>query len=132
VRQLLRFAATLIGRGDPLPQEVRGYVVEFLRDPTSKISKGKPGRDEMALDVRNSAIIIAMQRIRRTLGIPPTRNQQPGRTQVKRKPSAASIVREALADGAGLHLTEAAINAIWNKEQVRVRKEEYVLKHMND
>jgi hypothetical protein len=33
VQQLLRFAAALIEKGEPLPEEMRGAVAELLRNP---------------------------------------------------------------------------------------------------
>jgi hypothetical protein len=88
VQLLLGFAATLIERGEPLPEEMRGYVAELLRDPPKL--KRKPGPGLHDLRSRNSAICDALRHINETWKFPITRNHY------SKGPSAASVVHEAI------------------------------------
>jgi hypothetical protein len=60
VQQLLKFAATLIEKGEPLPEEMRGAVAELLRNPPKVKNKRGPG--PFTLKARGSAIIEADER----------------------------------------------------------------------
>jgi hypothetical protein len=135
------FAAALIERGDSLPGGIfDDFIVEFLRNPEkpnllkSKLHRGpdraeaefyakldqirsinarKPGRSRGDLLPRDVSIWIVMKYIIQTWKFPATRNEA---TKDKGKHAcAASIVREAIKRGAGLHLSEAAIVKVWNK-----------------
>jgi hypothetical protein len=138
------FAAALMERGDPLPEGIlRNFIVEFLRNPEKpnlrmaqlhtglpadyryseaeylarleeirSIIARKPGPSSVEHMSRNRAIWIAMEYIVKTWKFPATRNEA---TKDKGKRAcAASIVREAIKKGAGLHLSEAAVVKVWN------------------
>jgi len=118
MQNLVQFAATVIERGEPLPKELRGPVAELLRNPPRLKSKPGPGRWDLAR--RDVLIFRAIGHVRETWKFELRRNQVPGR-RVKQRPSAASIVRDALEVGAGLSLSEAAVNTILNKGIVTMR-----------
>jgi len=99
-------AAALLERNEELPDSLREFVVDYLRNP--KI-KRKAGRDFFDLKQRNEAIAFAIQIISERWKFHPTRNN------ATEGASAASIVRDALAGGAKLDLTEAAINKVWRR-----------------
>jgi hypothetical protein len=142
---MCEFAALLMERGDPLPVGLRAFIVEFLRNPekpdlrksqlveiltrppTSKdetealawfegireVNIRRPGRGSGDLLSRDTTIWMVMQHIVGTWKIPATRNDA---TKDKGKRAcAASIVREAIKKGAGLHLSEAVVARAWNK-----------------
>jgi hypothetical protein len=109
IRGVLQFAATLIERGEQLPDVMRGFIAEFLRG-NIKIKQRKPGPDRWDLLNRDLEIVGAIEYITETWEIPPTRNYA-----TKQRASAASIVQEALETAASVHLTETAINNIWNR-----------------
>ena len=109
--ELCALAAELIERGEPLPKHLKVFIVKFLRrDPIFDIAR-KRGPRYGDLAHRDVCIIEAMQYIVKTWGFSATRNSA-SRDGAKH-PSAASITREALEKGAKLHLTEAAVNKIW-------------------
>jgi hypothetical protein len=99
-------AAALLERNEHLPTSLREFVVDFLRNPKVK---RKAGRDFNVLRHRNKLIAETIQIIAERWKFHPTRND------ATEGASAASIVRDALAAGAELHLTEAAINKIWRR-----------------
>ena len=99
-------AAALLERNEQLPTSLREFVVDFLRNPKVK---RKAGRDLNDLKQRNKLIAVAIQIIAERWKFHPTRND------ATEGASAASIVRDALAAGAELDLTEAAINKIWRR-----------------
>jgi hypothetical protein len=107
---LPRFAAALIERGDKLPPALKDFVVAFLRDP-SKWQMRKRGRWKGALTVRDSNIGAAVGFVAAKWKFSATRNRE----QKISRACAASIVREAIANGAGLHLSEADVVKAWNR-----------------
>jgi hypothetical protein len=129
-------AAALMERGDPLPERLRYFVEAFLRNPNKPNLSAtyiashdrayiawldglrayiarRPGRGSSDLVSRNIGIWAAMEHIVKTWKFPATRNEA---TKDKgKRASAASIVREAIKKGAGVHLSEAAVVKAWNK-----------------
>ena len=99
-------AAALLERNEQLPSSLREFVVDYLRNP--KVNR-KAGRDFFDLKLRNMLIADTINIISERWKFHPTRND------VTEDASAASIVRDALAEGAKLHLTEAAIKKIWRR-----------------
>jgi hypothetical protein len=99
-------AAALLERNERLPSSLREFVVDYLRNP--KI-KRKAGRDFYDLKLRNELIAHTINIISERWKFHPTRND------ATEDASAASIVRHALAAGAELHLTEAAIHKVWRR-----------------
>ena len=99
-------AAALLERNEQLPSSLREFVVDYLRNPKVK---RKAGRDFFDLKLRNMLIADTINIISERWKFHPTRND------VTEDASAASIVRDALAEGAKLRLTEAAINKIWRR-----------------
>jgi hypothetical protein len=97
-------AAALLERNEQLPSSLREFVVDYLRNP--KVNR-KAGRDFFDLKLRNMLIAETINIISERWKFHPTRND------ATEDASAASIVRDALAEGAKLCLTEAAINKIW-------------------
>jgi predicted DNA-binding transcriptional regulator AlpA len=65
VQQLSKFAAALIEKGEPLPEEIRGAVAELLRNPPKVKNKRGPG--PFTLMARDSAIIEALTHINETI-----------------------------------------------------------------
>ena len=107
-------AARLIEEGRPLPKELREFIVEHLRKPDKRNLRGR-GRNADDLVWRNSWICTMIAQIHLKWGFPATRNEA---TKEKQKQdSAASIVQRALEDGAGIPLTEEAINKIWGTSE---------------
>jgi hypothetical protein len=128
------FAAALMERGDPLPDVVLGFIVEFLRNPdkpkwptymleAARDARGesfidevrsrlarKPGKHSSNFVTRNIFIWAAIEHIVKTWKFAATRNEA-----TKGRASAASIVREAIKQGAGIHLSEASVVKVWNK-----------------
>ena len=124
------FAAALMERGDPLPDGLHHFVVEFLRNPNKprwpnkyddekylafvdevrSLIARKPGQGSNDLNPRNTCIWAAIEHIVRTWKFPATRNRA-----TTRSASATSIVREAIEKGARLHLTEDAVVKVWRK-----------------
>jgi hypothetical protein len=103
----LELAAALIERGDALWGPLQKYIVEFLRNP--KAPTRRSGRKASQLANRNWVIHYVIAMIVGRSEIPATRND----ASKGKRASAASIVREALEKGAGLNLTEEAVNKIW-------------------
>ena len=97
-------AAALLERNEQLPSSLQEFVVDYLRNP--KVNR-KAGRDFFDLKLRNMLIADTINIISWRWKFHPTRND------ATEDASAASIVRDALAEGAKLRLTEAAINKIW-------------------
>jgi hypothetical protein len=120
-RDLREFAATLIERGEPLPESWRWRVAEFLRNPekwknTRQKRKNKRGPSGTDLVIRNITIAGQIQRIVDKWNFPATRNETT--KELAKHASAASIVKEALKRGAGIRLGEAAINKIWGEYKI--------------
>jgi hypothetical protein len=103
---LFGLAATLIERGDPLPVPLRAYVADFLRNPKKKMNRRR-GRKASALEWRNSLILDALYQIVIRWNLRATRN--PGTTE---RASAASIVQQAMVEGANYDLREGDINKL--------------------
>ena len=99
-------AAALLERNEQLPSSLQEFVVDYLRN--LKV-KRKAGRDFFDLKLRNMLIADTINTISWRWKFHPTRND------ATEDASAASIVRDALAEGAKLRLTEAAINKIWRR-----------------
>jgi hypothetical protein len=106
---LCSLAATLIERGEPLPVRLRLFTARFLRQDPIFEQTGKPGPKRGDLIPRDIIISEAIQQIVKTWGLPATRNEATDAA------SAASIVRDALAKGADVYLSEKAINKIWSE-----------------
>jgi hypothetical protein len=107
VFELCALAATLIERGEPLSGPLKTFIVKFLRRDPIFVAAKKPGPKGGHLAHRDVCIGEAIEYLAKTWKFPATRNVATDR------PCAASIVREALEKGAGVHLTEAAVNKIW-------------------
>lgn len=99
-------AAALLERNEQLPSSLREFVVDYLRNP--KVNR-KAGRDFFDLKLRNELIAHTINIISERWKFHPTGND------ATEDASAASIVRDALAESAELRLTEAAINKIWRR-----------------
>jgi hypothetical protein len=99
-------AAALLERNEQLPSSLREFVVDYLRKP--KVNR-KAGRDFFDLKLRNMVIAETINIISERWKFHPTRND------ATEDASAASIVCDALVEGAKLRLTEAAINKIWRR-----------------
>jgi hypothetical protein len=110
----LELAAALIERGETLRGPLQEFIVEFLRNPKEP-RRGAGRRASSDLTSRNMWIRYLITTILFRSKFPATRNEA-----TKARPSAASIVRDALKTGAGIHLTEAAINKIWNDGNYKV------------
>jgi hypothetical protein len=102
--ELFYLAATLIERGDPLPVPLRPYIADFLRNPKMQ-TKRRVGRKASALEWRNSYMEDALSQIVLRWNLPATRN--PATTE---RASAASIVQQAMVEGANYRLSESGIN----------------------
>lgn len=114
IQELCKVAAILLERGDKLPQPLRSFIVEFLRNPNVGVRRG-PGPNFYDLKHRNLTIAFVILHIVETWKFPATRNR------ASKRPSAASIVQEALAKGAGIHQSESAINKTWKQFEPGVR-----------
>jgi hypothetical protein len=106
---LFDLAATLIERGDPLPVPLRAYVADFLRNPKMKMNRRR-GRKASALEWRNSLITDALYQIVLRWNLRATRNPE-----TTERASAASIVQQAMAEGANYRLSEGDINKLCGK-----------------
>jgi hypothetical protein len=104
------FVAALLERGDKLPKPLADFVIAFLRDPRKWLAPRR-GRKASTLVVRNINIGAAVGFVAARWKFSATRN----RAQKVNRHCGASIVREALAKGAGLHLSEADVVKAWNK-----------------
>jgi hypothetical protein len=107
---LPKYAAALIERGDQLPRPLADFVVTFLREP-NKWLKRRPGRKARDLAGRDINIGAAVLYIVGRWGFSATRNREP---KTKRA-CGASIVKEALANAAGVHLGEEDVIRAWNR-----------------
>ena len=105
--ELCFIAAELIERGEPLPDHLKVFIVNVLRRDPIFDAAMKPGPKRTDLAHRDVCIAEAVEHIVKTWNFSATRNN------ATETPSATSIVKVALERGAGLHLTEAAINKIW-------------------
>jgi hypothetical protein len=104
---LVELTAKLIEAGSPLSETLREFVVGFLRNPMKV--KRRPGPSRLDFQYRDRVIEGAVWHIRDTWKFPATRNEATERA------SAASVVRDALEAGAGVNLTEKAVNKIWGE-----------------
>jgi hypothetical protein len=113
----LRLAsADLMERGVKLHPSLQEFVIEFLRNPTPWLKKGRGrGNDPHDLVDRNVRIFCITYTIHRLWGLPATRHAR----YIGRHPSAASIVRDALAKAANINKSEATINAIYDEYKPR-------------
>jgi hypothetical protein len=114
IRELRILAAALIERGETLPDELRDFIVEYLREPKPE-KKRTPGPARY-MEPRDLQIFSTIFQIVDKWKIPATRN--PATTGS----SAASIVRDALEVAADVKLTEDAINKIWKAFSKGVRE----------
>jgi hypothetical protein len=110
---LREYIAELIERGKPLCGPLRDFTAKFLRNPYMKV-KRCPGPDRLDWAWRDFLIERAIRHIAETWKFAATRHSR----DLGKRPSAASIVQEALAKGANFHITEAAINKIWRRESL--------------
>jgi hypothetical protein len=115
-RHLCLMAAFLLERGDQLPRDLRGFVIELLRNPNKKI---KPWARSNTLLERDKLIADAIIFITNKWKISATRNPATERA------SAASIVRKALKIAAGLPLKEKAVNTIWEGPNAKIERDEF-------
>jgi hypothetical protein len=101
-------AADLIERGERLPGALQKHVVELLRTPlpSSSFATYRKGQH-----TRNLIIGLTIGSICDATDLPATRNRQ----QRSDKPSACSIVAEALAKEKAGCISEAAVEKIWEK-----------------
>jgi hypothetical protein len=123
---LCELAIKHIGKEMPFPPKLRLFTFFRLRWPNVKWHsearngasglagariKKSPGPSSDEFLLRNGAILTAVAQIIDKWKFQATRS--PASTD--KRVSAASIVRDAIETGAGRHLTEAAINKIWNE-----------------
>jgi hypothetical protein len=101
---LLAVAAALIDNNYSLPNPLKEFVIEFLRNP--EVPRRGPGRKRNYR--RDNFIAWAVAMIFVKWEFSPTRND------ATRDASAISIVKRALEE-IGVNLTEAAISKIWDK-----------------
>jgi hypothetical protein len=106
--RLSALAAELLERGEPLTGPLKVFVVKTLRRDPIFESPTKRGPRPNDLIERNLCICEAVEHIIKAWKFAPTRNVA---TQT---PSAASIARDALEHGVAVHLSEKAVNKIWN------------------
>src|SRR5262249_48479090 len=104
--EIAELVAEIIERGEPLPKPLKSWIVRFLRRDDIFYPRKNPGPDATLLAHRDVCIHEAAEHIAKTWSFDLTRNVATDRA------SAASIVREGLRDGAGINLTEKAINKI--------------------
>jgi hypothetical protein len=104
VRDVCAAASILIAHGDPLSTSLREFLVEFLRDPDKWMKAGKRGPSGYDLKWRDMIIAGIIGGIVRGWKFPATRND------ATERPSAASIVHEALVAAGIDDLQEKAIN----------------------
>jgi hypothetical protein len=107
---LPQFVAALLERGDKLPEPLQDFVIGFLRDARKSLTE-KPGRKKSTLVVRNINIGVAVGYVSARWKFSATRNRE----QKVSRPCGASIVRAALAVGAGIHLSEDDIVKAWDR-----------------
>lgn len=98
---LRRTCATLMERDKQLPAPLASFVAASLREPNQPSSPGRKGTD---LFNRYATIGIAVDYVMRTWGFMATRNRYNTKGVC-----AVSIVKDAVAAGANLHLSEAEI-----------------------
>jgi hypothetical protein len=101
-------AADLIERGERLSGALQKHVVELLRTPLPPSSVATYRKGQHA---RNLTIGFTIESICEATDLPATRNRQ----QRSDRPSACSIVAEALAEGKTGCISEAAVEKIWEK-----------------
>ena len=105
-------AAELMERGVKLHPSLQEFVIEFLRNPKPWLKKGHSrGINQHDFYDRDVAIMCVTFLIHRQWGFPATRHPR----DIGKRPSAASIVRDALAKAANIHKSEATINAIYDE-----------------
>jgi hypothetical protein len=107
---LPQFAAALMERGDQLPGPLRDFVVAFLREP-NKLQPKHRGRKRIDLIGRDQNIGAAVGYIVGRWGFFPTRNSE----QRTKRACGVSIVKEALANDAGVHLGEEDVTKAWRR-----------------
>jgi hypothetical protein len=100
-------AAALIEDGHQLQGALRDFVVEFLREPNKWLAR-RPGRKSRDLAIRDATIGAAVFYVCATWGFLPTRNRE-----TTSRACGASIAKEALAKGAGVHLGEENVIKAW-------------------
>jgi hypothetical protein len=124
IEMLCNLAARHLAKEKQMPESLRIFTCLFLRHPFTKWRpegdklvpgekiKSKPGPHPRDRSQRNHAICVAIEAIMYEWGFDATRN--PASKDKAKRASAASIVRDGLAKGANVNLTEAAVNKIWN------------------
>jgi hypothetical protein len=112
-------AADLIERGERLSGALQKLVVELLRTPLppSSIATYRKGQHSL-----NLIIWFTIENICEATNLPATRNRQ----QRSDKPSACSIVAEALAEGKTGCISEAAVEKIWEKFNKDINTKEFL------
>ena len=109
---LLAIAVSLILKGEPLPESLRGWCVEALNPQVkSHAGRRKSGPNPQAKLSRNACIIRIVAGIASEYGFEPTRNLATRGGSVE---SACSIVTEAL-NQIGAATSEDSINKIYAK-----------------
>jgi hypothetical protein len=104
--QMLReLAVNMIGRGEPLPPEIRPLARALIKG-THKPPPAKRGKKPEDNFVRDGFIALAVEALVQC-GVQPTRNREQ-----KNIDSACSIVTRALKE-AGIHMMEPAVEKIW-------------------
>ncbi|HEY6700523.1 MAG TPA: hypothetical protein VI137_06850 [Pseudolabrys sp.] len=109
-RSLCQLASTLMSKGDPLPKPLEDFIIDFLDDPNLENFPSASGRKKRPNTFRDLRIVRAINHIVGTWKFRATRAR---RKDPAKGLSAASIVKDAL-EKSGLHLTEDAVNKIWN------------------
>jgi hypothetical protein len=124
IDMLCDLAARHLAENKQMPESLRIFTCLFLQHPFTKWRddgarlvpgekiKSKPGPHPRDRSNRNHAICVAIEAIMYEWGFDATRN--PGSKDLVKRASAASIVRDGFEKGAIIHLTEAAVNKIWN------------------
>jgi hypothetical protein len=110
-RSLCQLASTLMSKGEPLPKPLEDFIIDFLDDPNLENFPSASGRKRFPNTFRDIRIFRAIDHLVRTWKFRATRAR---RKDPAKRVSAASIVKDAL-EKSGLHLSEDAVNKIWNE-----------------
>ena len=111
VQKLCGFIATIVERGNELPPPMRKFLIDFLRDPNRWAQNpGKAGPKGWELTWRNHVIVRAIYAVAAS-GFPATRHPTRNGGGARR---GIDCQRRTLEKGAKVHLSEKAINNIWD------------------
>ena len=115
---LQKVGLQFVSAGAPIPEPLRGYIADHLRDQTKPMRRR--GKHRQADLLRNFAITYLIARVAEH-GFLATRNRE-----TRNQESACSILAAALVK-AGVHMSETGVEKIWNKqERLPIHLREYV------